>query len=109
MKRLSLPLFIALFIWVLLVSMIDHYYTIKLEHTILLEERNPVGLYFINLDGGSVALFMTIKMISLWGIGLILYILYKRKRAYAWAGVISLSIAQLLLVYYFFLAPALSH
>ena len=105
MKRLSLPLFIALFLWVLLVSMVDHYYTIKLDHSILLEERNPVGLYLINLDGGSVALFMTIKMISLWIIGLILYILYKRKRSYAWAGLLSLSLVQLLLVYYFFLSP----
>ena len=109
MKRLKLPLFIALFIWVLVVSMMDHYYTIKLDHFILVEERNPVGLYFINLDGGCVALFMTIKMISLWFIGLILYILYQRKRSYAWAGLISLSIAQLLLVYYFFFAPALAH
>jgi len=107
MKRLSLPLFIALFIWVLLVSMVDHYYTIKLDHYILIEERNPVGLYLINLDGGSVALFMTIKMISLWGIGLILYILYKRKRSYAWAGLLSLSLVQILLVYYFFLAPSI--
>ena len=105
MKRLSLPLFIALFVWVLLVSMIDHYYTIKLDHYILIEERNPVGLYLINLDGGSVALFMTIKMISLWGIAGVLCVLYKRKRSYAWAGIISLSIVQTLLLYYFFLSP----
>ena len=99
--------FIFLCMYVFVVSMMDHYYTIKLDHYILIEERNPVGLYLINLDGGSVALFMTIKMISLWGIGLILYILYKRKRSYAWAGLLSLSLVQILLVYYFFLAPAI--
>jgi hypothetical protein len=86
--------------------MIDHYYTIKLDHYILIEERNPVGLYLINLDGGSVALFMTIKMISLWGIAGILIYLYKYKTRYAWAGIISLSIVQTLLLYYFFLSPA---
>jgi hypothetical protein len=105
MKNLKPTLFVFLCIFVFVVSMMDHYYTIKLDHYILIEERNPVGLYLINLDGGTVALFMTLKMISLWIIGLILYILYKRKRSYAWAGIISLSIVQLLLVYYFFLSP----
>ncbi len=105
MKNLKPTLFVFLCIFVFVVSMMDHYYTIKLDHYILIEERNPVGLYLINLDGGTVALFMTLKMISLWIIGLILYLLYKRKRSYAWAGIISLSIVQLLLVYYFFLSP----
>jgi hypothetical protein len=107
MQQRNLYIFLFLCLYVFIVSMIDHYYTIKLDHYILIEERNPVGLYLINLDGGSVALFMTIKMISLWGIGGVLYILYKRKRSYAWAGLISLSIVQTLLLYYFFLAPSI--
>lgn len=106
MKNLKSALFLFLCMFVFVVSMMDHYYTIKLDHFILVEERNPVGLYLINLDGGTVALFMTLKMIALWGIGLILLYLYKHKRRYAWAGIISLSIVQLLLLYYFFLAPA---
>ena len=107
MKNLKPTLFVFLCIFVFVVSMMDHYYTIKLDHYILIEERNPVGLYLINLDGGTVALFMTLKMICLWCIGGLLLYLYRNKKRYAWAGIISLSIVQLLLLYYFFLSPSI--
>ena len=35
----------ANFLWILLVSLIDHYFTIKLQDTILEEEQNPVGKF----------------------------------------------------------------
>ena len=50
------------FIWILLVSMVDHYLAIKLQDVMLEFEWNPLGILLIRLDGGSVALFMTIKM-----------------------------------------------
>ena len=92
---------LCIFIWVLLVSMLDHYLTIKLESTILGEEKNPIGLSLIKANGGSVALFMTIKMLFLWMIAGILLILYQFKKRMAYAGVIALGIVQLWLVSYF--------
>jgi len=90
-----------MFIWVLLVSMLDHYLTIKLQSTILGEEKNPIGLFLIRIDEGSVALFMTLKMLFLWVIAGVLLTLYQFKKRMAYAGVIALSIVQLWLVSYF--------
>lgn len=89
------------FWWIFLVSMVDHYLTIKLQETILTSEKNPLGLWLIKLDGGSVALFMTLKMTFLWFIYFILLNLYKVKKIYAIIPLIVLSIVQLLLVIYF--------
>ena len=83
-------------------SMVDHYLTIKLQETILTEEKNPLGVLLISLDNGSVALFMTLKMTFLWLIYFILLELYKVKKIYAIIPMIVLSIMQLFLVFYFF-------
>ena len=37
-------------IWVILVSMIDHYLTIKYQETILIGEKNPIGIFLIEFD-----------------------------------------------------------
>lgn len=95
-----------MFLWIWSVSMLDHYFTIKLSATINSEEQNPIGLWLLALDGGSPALFMTIKMICLWVIGAIIYIIYRSKPYWALASLISLSIVQLLLVLYFLKIPS---
>ena len=90
----------ANFLWILLVSLLDHYLTIKLQDTILEEEQNPVGKFLILLDNG-VALFMTIKMLCLWIIFFILLSIYNDSKIKAYICTIALSIAQFLLVLYF--------
>lgn len=90
----------ANFLWILLVSLIDHYLTIKLQDTILEEEQNPVGKFLIELDDG-VALFMTIKMLCLWIIFFILLSIYNDSKIKAYICTIALSIAQFLLILYF--------
>ena len=90
----------ANFLWILLVSLIDHYLTIKLQDTILEEEQNPVGKFLILIDNG-VALFMTIKMLCLWIICIILLSIYKDSKIRAYVCITALSIVQLLLIIYF--------
>ena len=90
----------ANFLWILLVSLIDHYLTIKLQDTILEEEQNPVGKFLIELDDG-VALFMTIKMLCLWIIFFILLSIYNESKIKAYICTIALSITQFLLILYF--------
>jgi len=97
--------FSVLFWWIFLVSMVDHYLTIKLQETILTDEKNPLGVYLIHLDGGSVALFMTLKMAFLWLMYFILLELYKVRKKYAIIPMIVLSIIQLILVFYFLSTP----
>tara|TARA_R100000951_G_scaffold113427_2_gene115425 strand:+ start:67 stop:399 length:333 start_codon:yes stop_codon:yes gene_type:complete len=93
------------FVWIFSVSMIDHYYTIKLEETILIEEKNPIGMALIEADQGSVALFMTTKMVFLWLIAIIILAVYQYKRWMAWASVVSLAITQTILILYFIKDP----
>ena len=91
---------LANFLWILLVSLVDHYLTIKLQEVILEAEKNPVGKFLIELDDG-VALFMTIKMLCLWIIFFILLSIYNDSKIKAYICTIVLSIAQFLLVLYF--------
>ena len=90
----------ANFLWILLVSLVDHYLTIKLQEVILEAEKNPVGKFLIELDDG-VALFMTIKMLCLWIICIILLSMYKDSKLKAYICVSVLSIVQAALIVYF--------
>lgn len=96
---------ILAFAWIFLVSMVDHYYTIKLESTIMLEERNPIGIALIEADQGSVALFMTIKMVFLWLIAIIILAVYQYKKWMAWMATVALVVPQTFLILYFLKEP----
>ena len=77
MKNIIYDKFLVLaFTWIWLISMLDHYMTIKMQETILDYEQNPIGSFLINLDSGSVALFMTAKMMCLWIIASIIISIY---------------------------------
>jgi hypothetical protein len=104
-KTVTDLLFNLCFWWVLLVSLVDHYLTIKLQETILTAEKNPLGIILIEADNGSVALFMTLKMAFLWVIYFFLLNIYKVKKIYALVPLAALSIVQLILVFYFFEVP----
>ena len=94
-------------LWVWAVSMVDHYLTIKLQHSIMLHEKNPLGLLLLVADSGSVALFMTAKMIGLWLIFFITIGLYRWRKPYGLSAMLLLSLIQLYLVMYFFHSPPL--
>ena len=89
--------------WIILISLIDHYLTIKLSDTIIDMERNPIGVFLIDLDGGSVALFMTLKMLFLWVIFGIILLMYRWKKCYAWIALKTLAMIQTFLLLYLLL------
>lgn len=95
----------VMFLWIWCVSMLDHYWTIKLAETIVQAEKNPIGRWLLHFDGGNPALFMTIKMMCLWVIAIIIYKVYHWKPYAAVASLISLSAVQLFLVFYFLHTP----
>jgi len=99
-KFYSPEIMVILFSWIVIVSMIDHYLTIKLQDTIHDTEQNPLGLLLIKLDGGSVALFMTLKMFFLWIIFISIFYLYKWKKHYALITLKTLALLQTILVWY---------
>lgn len=90
-----------MFVWVWLISMLDHYLTIKLSKTIIEEEKNPLGSMLLQMDHGSPALFMTVKMAGLWAIFFILILTYRWRPKAAIISLIILSLIQLLLVVFF--------
>ena len=90
------------FLWVWLISMLDHYLTIKLQQVIIHDEKNPIGLFLIELDSGSVALFMTAKMMCLWIIAGVILSFYHKNKTLAYVCVVALSIVQFFLLLYFF-------
>ena len=100
-RAIKYDVFMAVnFLWILLVSLVDHYLTIKLQDIILESEQNPMGKFLIQRDGG-VALFMTTKMLCLWIIFFILLSIYRDSKIKAYICVTALSVVQLLLVFYF--------
>ena len=83
-----------------LISSIDLYWAIKNQNIMLCNEQNPVGRYLMRQDGGSVALFMGLKMAgTILALGLLI-VLYHYKRLYAWLSILFLTVAQFLLLYY---------
>ena len=92
--------FAAMWLVIGLISAIDLYWAVKNQHTMIHNEENPIGRYLIRLDGGSVALFMGVKMAgTILALGFLVF-LYHYKRLYAWLSIISLTVAQFLLLYY---------
>ena len=102
MKNIIYDKFLVLaFTWIWLISMLDHYMTIKMQETILDYEQNPIGSFLINLDSGSVALFMTAKMMCLWIIASIIISTYQESKVKAYIYTTVLCIVQFLLLLYF--------
>ena len=86
-------------IWIIAVSLLDHYLTIKFQDVMRDVEQNPIGNYL--MDQGGVELFMTTKMGCLWIVYCILLSIYQDSKIKAYICALALSAAQLLLVLYF--------
>ena len=72
---------VSLWLFVAIVAAIDFYASIKLQDTLLRDELNPVGRALIRLDDGSVALFMSVKLIGtsiVLGVLPLIYLIHKR-------------------------------
>lgn len=62
-KMIDLSFYLMLFV-IALVALIDVYFSFKHSDNMTTGEFNPIGRMLIQLDNGSVALFMTLKMLS---------------------------------------------
>jgi len=92
--------FAMMWIAIGMISSVDLYWAVKNQHIMLYNEQNPVGRYLMRQDDGDVALFMGVKMAgTILALGLLI-VLYHYKRLYAWLSIISLTVAQFLLLYY---------
>ena len=76
----------------------DVYWSIKLQETLYQNEINPIGAFLISLDGGDVALFMAMKVMTIVVIlGTLPLILWSSRPKMAWFLLGVLFISRLLL------------
>ncbi len=88
------------------ISAIDVYWLIKNQDFIARVEQNPVGVWLINKDGGDVALFAMVKMMTTFFVVGILITLFKKwNRAKAFAITTIIASLQVTLLGYLYLDP----
>lgn len=93
-------LYWAMFVFILSVSCLDLYLTVRFQHVI--DEKNAFGRWLIWLEGGNVGVFCAVKM---FGTCLALGILKKiwlLKRSWGWAIGCGLCLAQAVLLWFLF-------
>lgn len=80
-----------MWLFIAAVASVDVYCSIKYEYELLAEELNPIGRWLMELDGGSVSLFMACKffcnLLALAGLQ-VLYTVH-RPLCFAAAGVMT--------------------
>lgn len=79
------------------VSMYDVYWSFKTQDVLVEFEKNPIGTWLINMDGGDIALFMTVKMMGTMAVILAIPAIYFARRTWGLIVCVSLAIFQLLL------------
>lgn len=62
-KMIDLSFYLMMFL-IGLVALIDVYFSFKHSDNMINGEFNPLGKFLIKLDDNSIALFMTLKMLS---------------------------------------------
>lgn len=95
-SKLSVGIFISIWIIIGLIETFDIYCSIKLQETLLIYEKNPIGKFLIQLDEGDVALFMACKaatMMMLLGIVPCIYAL--GKKYVAWFMLLIIMVSRL--------------
>jgi hypothetical protein len=98
--------FIVSCLFIAFVSAIDIYWLIKNDHIISVTEQNPLGVWLINKDGGDVALFAMVKMLTNFFVIGVLVTLFKRwNRTKAVFITSVIACLQLTLLSYLFLDP----
>jgi hypothetical protein len=89
-------LFLLAWLFVGFVECYDVYWSIKLQDTLYGNELNPIGRFLISLDGGDIALFMTMKVAAIILIlGMLPIILWSHKVKIAWLLLSILFISRL--------------
>ena len=100
--KLFSGLFIFLLLFISSVSAIDTYWSIKNQEDLINVEKNPIGTWLINMDNGSVALFMALKSLGTVLVFGILCWLYKERKKTAWSAAVALAVIQFCLLIYLY-------
>jgi len=85
---------------IIMISVIDIYWLVKNSSLILEFEMNPIGRWLIYKDGGSVALFVSLKVIGTFTVISTLIFLYKIHALKTMIVASVLSLLQLILLCY---------
>lgn len=85
-----------------IISAIDCYWSIRLQECLYEHEKNPLGRWLIELDGGSIALFMMCKIIGTTVALGVLFFLFLYKRTWAHIICFSICILQVMLLVYLY-------
>lgn len=95
-------IFLILWFFVAFVEVCDIYWSIKLQDTLMVNERNPIGRLLLSMDGGDVALFMSLKISAIIIIlGTLPVILWSERLKTAWILLGIIFVSRLLLLIYF--------
>jgi len=87
---------------VVLVAAIDMYWSIKVGPALQQTEENPVGRLLIKIDGGSSALFMSVKMVGTLLVVLAIIWLCNYRRWWAFTVSLVLAVMQVSLLLYLY-------
>lgn len=87
-------LFAAALTYVALVSLYDGYLVIRTGELIEEFEKNPVGLFLIQFNGGDPTLFLAAKAIGTLAVLAILTTLYRSVPRYAYTATFALTVFQ---------------
>jgi len=90
---------------IIIVSSIDVYWLSHNRDNILQYEKNPLGLYLIELDQGEVSLFIACKFLGTYIVVGILYGLFPRYPRKILAVSVAVAAVQILLLIYLWYAP----
>tara|TARA_R100000664_G_scaffold34249_1_gene55753 strand:+ start:1447 stop:1848 length:402 start_codon:yes stop_codon:yes gene_type:complete len=92
-------------IYIAVVSSIDMYWSIKIHEVLLDIEQNPIGVFLIEKNDDSVALFMSFKFLGTIFVVMILSALYNKNKKLAWSVITGIVIFQTFLIYYVYSKP----
>ena len=85
MARWAITLAVVLWLFVGFVEFYDIYWSIALADTLYENELNPIGKLLIELDGGNVAYFVSLKAMSITLVLVSIPILFHvRQKILAW-------------------------
>ena len=97
-------IFAALLLIVVGVSVHDAYLVLLYEDVIETTERNPIGLYLIEINGGGVTALLAAKLIGTCVAASLLMMLHEKKRGLALVVAACLACFQIVLLLYLHLA-----
>jgi hypothetical protein len=99
-KRIFALTFVALWLLILIVAVLDGYFILINRHILLQTELNPVGRLFLSLDGGDVRYFFAAKCCGTIAASSALLVLYWTRMQIGFAVTAGVALFQLGLLHF---------